>query len=149
MGQPESATTSTDLVTPSIDEFLEHHGVKGMRWGVRKRVGSRPAFMNRKKKPEERSEDAARALDYKIRAKQGGSKTLSNKELRDLVERMNLEQQYSTLSAKNKQTIPGMKFTQEALRNVAMKQATWAGNEVASIFVKKGMAAMLAKASIG
>jgi hypothetical protein len=130
---PSKSTTTTDLLkqsTDAVDDFLEHYGKLGMKWGVRK-------------KSSPRSDDASRALDYKIRAKSGGSKTLSNKELRDLVERMNLEQQYSTLSARSRTTIPGTKFTQEALRSIAMKQVTWAGNELVSKYVKKGLVSFM------
>ena len=77
----------------TADDVLEHFGVKGMKWGVRKnRSGSA-------------SEDAQRADAARKKIKTGGgTKALSNKELQDLVTRMNLEQQYSTLTGKQKKS---------------------------------------------
>lgn len=62
---------------------LYHHGVKGMRWGVRR------------KKPRV-SEDAARA--QRIRKK--SLSEMSNQELKDLNNRLNLERQYKDLTKK-------------------------------------------------
>ncbi|HEY6020092.1 MAG TPA: hypothetical protein VIY48_09365, partial [Candidatus Paceibacterota bacterium] len=51
------------------------------------------------------SEDAQRADAARKKIKTGGgTKALSNKELQDLVTRMNLEQQYSTLTGKQKKS---------------------------------------------
>lgn len=71
----------------TVDEFLEHYGVKGMRWGVRKR----------------RDEgERAKKFGGKGRRKSGTQesplKNLSDKELREIVNRMNLEQQYARLT---------------------------------------------------
>lgn len=76
-------------------DFLEHFGVKGMKWGVRSSRGgtsasSRPPI----------SEDAKTAQASKDKQKAGGTKALSTKELQDLVLRMNLEQQFSNLKGK-------------------------------------------------
>ena len=78
----------------TVDDVLAHFGVKGMKWGVRKnRSGSA-------------SEDAQRADAAKKKIKtEGGIKALSNNELRDLVNRMNLEQQYSNLTGQKKSTL--------------------------------------------
>jgi hypothetical protein len=76
-------------------DTLEHFGKKGMKWGVR-----------RSPKPGA-SEDAQRARAYKKTAKRSGSKALSTKELKDLVTRMNLEQQYSRLSQGNSKVEKG------------------------------------------
>lgn len=44
------------------------------------------------------SDDAANAAKAKAKLKKGGVKALSNKELQDIVTRINLEKQYSTLN---------------------------------------------------
>jgi hypothetical protein len=61
-------------------EFVEHHGVKGMKWGVRKRSTS--------------SGPATPSAPH--------HSTLSNEELKKHIERMNLEQRYSALVAPKK-----------------------------------------------
>jgi hypothetical protein len=77
----------------SLDDVLNHYGVKGMHWGVRKRRSdSGPT-----------SSDATKAKTHAATVKAHGTKALTNKELQDLVTRMNLEQQFSNLSAKQKQ----------------------------------------------
>lgn len=78
------------------ENFLEHFGVKGMRWGVR-RDGSASAGKS-KKNEGETSDDSRTATELATKVKAGGTKALSNKELRTLVERMNLEQNYARIS---------------------------------------------------
>jgi hypothetical protein len=71
----------------TADDVLAHFGVKGMKWGVRRNKPSMPA-----------SDDSARATAVRTKVKTGGTKALSNKELQDLITRMNLEQQYARLN---------------------------------------------------
>lgn len=59
-------------------EFVEHYGVKGMQWGVRKRRGNREAVK-------------------KAAGESPKAKDLSDDDLKKLVARMNLEQQYTKL----------------------------------------------------
>lgn len=96
----------------TAEDILAHHGVKGMHWGVRRERGSSPSGPSPVAttiKPGHRvktsggtghtpSEDAVRAAVAKQKAKKSSADSLSNKELQDLVNRMNLNQQYSRLS---------------------------------------------------
>lgn len=80
-----------------VDEVLEHFGVKGMKWGIRKdkrRAGSSPV-----------SPDKARAQAAEAIIKKHGTKALDNKDLQHLVNRMNLEKQYSGLVSEKQSTI--------------------------------------------
>lgn len=114
----------------NADEVLAHYGVKGMKWGVRRnRSSSKPAA----------SEDATRASEFAARAKKGGSKTLSNKELQDLVTRMNLEQQYARLQPPSKKS-KAAKFVVDLLANAGKQQL----NKVASDQAAKLVAGVLA-----
>ena len=90
------------------DGSLMHFGVKGMHWGVRK---SRSAVETPRAKP---STDAARAEKISSKA-QGGVHTLTNKELKDLTNRLNLEQQYSKLTTPEqaKKSKDGKNFVQK------------------------------------
>lgn len=102
-----------------IEEFLAHHGIKGMKWGVRRdrsSLGSSKAEVQTKIRPGKKvvsrggkglapSEDAVRTSVLRSKAKASSSHALSNKELKELVERMNLEQNYSRLADPGKLAI--------------------------------------------
>lgn len=85
-------------MTETLDDVLAHYGVKGMRWGVR-RAHPSSSGSSPKKPSSPVSEDAAAARTAKSKSKQHGLDSLSNKELQHLVNRMNLEQQYSRLTS--------------------------------------------------
>lgn len=110
------------------EDVLQHFGVKGMRWGRRKSVV--PTEVTVSAEPGRRakatggtgqraSEDAQRTAVYKQKAKASTTDSLSTKELQELVNRMNLEQQYSRLAnpqnGNNKSIIKmGMDFVKSA-----------------------------------
>lgn len=81
-----------------LDTFLAHYGVKGMKWGVtrnqiRGALGQRTAPVG---KP---SAEAKATAKVHAKAKtQKSVQSLSNKELKDAIERMRLEQQYSQMT---------------------------------------------------
>lgn len=89
---------------------LAHYGVLGMKWGVRKDKSAGKAAAGT-------SDDVARVLDSAKKVKQGGTKTLSNKELQELVTRMNLEQQFARLTAEQRKSkiTKGKKFVSGVL----------------------------------
>jgi hypothetical protein len=74
----------------TVDDVLEHFGIPGMRWGVRRTnpSASGPA-----------SEDVAKARSTaaEIKAHGGKTDTISNDDLNHLLNRMNLDQRYSTM----------------------------------------------------
>lgn len=97
----------------TVDDVLAHYGVKGMRWGVRKRSGGSgpvektPVIVKVKPgvgirtsggKGHDVSEDAVKAAVARQKARKSGPHTLSNQEMRLLVDRMNLESQYAKLN---------------------------------------------------
>lgn len=98
-----------------VSDTIEHYGVKGMRWGVRRGKTSGPS--------PGASEDSRRAYDARAKVgKKGNTDKLSNSELRALVDRMNLERQFSTLSSQSKQKSPAKKFVSDVLVNVGKQQ---------------------------
>lgn len=78
----------------TLEDVLAHHGIKGMKWGVRRKRGSDGTV-----EKVGQSEDAAKAASYKKRVHEsGGPHSLSNQELQHLVNRIDLEQRYSRIT---------------------------------------------------
>jgi hypothetical protein len=67
----------------SPEEFIKHHGVKGMHWGIRTKGPGRTT-----------------SSDYKKTAPHRGKKasSLTNKQLKLVNERINLEQSYNRMN---------------------------------------------------
>lgn len=132
--------TAASLVIPhdaisGDDKFISHYGIKGMRWGVRRKrsaeadaiakaSGRNILEIKKKQKPDTRSEDAKRAGELAAKVKKSGTKSLSNDELQDLIKRMNLESQYSTITTKSKKESVLVKAGKEVLLSVGKKKAT-------------------------
>jgi hypothetical protein len=95
----------------NVDEFLEHFGVKGMHWGVRKGESSRAPS----------SEDHTESVGLRKKAKAGGGiHVLSNDELQTVNNRLNLERSYSSLVENKKQSAAGEKFVKSNLGRVKL-----------------------------
>ena len=84
---------------PTSDEILEHAGVKGMKWGVRKNRKNKP------NKPGQRNYDP---------------KKLNNQELKKVVARMRLEQEYMQLNTN--QAKKGQNAATKLLKNAGNKR---------------------------
>jgi hypothetical protein len=100
------------------DNFLEHYGIKGMRWGRRRASldSGSSSTSSVKATPIEKpkaSADASAVSTYKSRVAAGGVDALSTKELQQLVNRQNLEQQYAKLNPAP--VSAGQKFMTETL----------------------------------
>ena len=117
---------SDDVSQDDLRYAIVHYGVKGMKWGVRRKSrddgGGTSKRAEKKLKKQEAKElkkaerkknfqetikrpvtdDAANASKGRQRTKKHGTDALSNDELKDLVYRMNLEQQYANLKANEK-----------------------------------------------
>jgi hypothetical protein len=90
-----------------VREVLAHHGVKGMRWGVRRKatVDAREVIVSDKRRklktsggkglPAHSDAVPARVVGQKI--KKSGAKSVSDKELQDYARRIQLEQNVSRL----------------------------------------------------
>lgn len=91
-----------------LNDFLAHYGVKGMKWGVRR---------NRKAS---RSQTGA-AKKAGIGKRQLDARKLNNRELKRVVERMKLEQEYAGLNNKKSQKSEGKKFVNDVMKSHGAK----------------------------
>lgn len=73
-------------------DYLYHHGIKGMKWGIRKSRKKNSSFRSRRTSKYSSDYNETRKLRRK------SSKKLSNEELKKLNKRMELEQNYNRLS---------------------------------------------------
>lgn len=98
----------------NADAVLAHHGVKGMKWGVRKQRATVSSS------PKPKGHD-----DYNHAHSDIANMTLSNKELQRRVNRLNLEKQYNDLTSKKQSKYTkklGEKYA-ENFANITMKIA--------------------------
>lgn len=119
---------------------LNHAGIKGMRWGVRRYQNSDGSLTDAGRKrynKKQSSEDHIRAKALKKKK----LRQLSNDELRELNTRMLLETQYKDLKKKNINS--GRKFANEVMREAAKKTAS----SYVSDGMKKGINAGVKKAA--
>lgn len=101
------------------EEMLEHHGIKGQKWGVRRyqnKDGSRTALGKKRESSPDIKEKEARKADVKNR------RTMSDADLMKRVVRMKLEKEYKTLVAED--TAPGEKYVSEILSAAGKKTLT-------------------------
>lgn len=113
----------------SANDFLAHYGVPGMKWGRRKSRSSTVETSSSSKSKV--SDDAKEVAEAKKKIAKGGTDSLNNKELQAVVNRMNLEQQYTKLVTEPKKVNAGQKIAADILGKSA--------KSVASEFVKTGI----------
>ena len=106
-----------DVITGKKEENLAHHGIKGMHWGVRRteaQLGTYKKVLDASKNivGETKNINSA-ARSARTTAKYKEAESLTDQELKDRVARMNLEQQYSNLSAAK--TSRGQAYVQNTL----------------------------------
>ena len=105
----------------SAGTTLQHYGIKGMRWGVRRTPAQLAKNRGEKRVKDKASTDseAAGQLKARVKANSGDLSSLSNQELKDLNERMNLEKNYTTLKNTPKHKSEGRKFAEGIVRELA------------------------------
>ena len=112
---------------PISDIVLQHYGVKGMKWGVRRSQAQLDRAAGRK---------TARANNKKRRSAPPAS-SMDDNQLRQRINRLQMEKQYNELTASK--TGAGRKFAKKALSSagtaIVVSQLTKAGNKA----VEKGM----------
>lgn len=116
------------------EEMLEHHGIKGQKWGVRRfqnKDGTRTALGKKRESSPDAKEKEARKADVKNR------RTMSDADLKKRIERMRLEKEYKTLV--DEDTAPGKRYVSEILSAAGKKTLTIAAAGALAYSVKAAM----------
>jgi hypothetical protein len=117
---------------PTFGEVLEHFGIKGMKWGVRRTRAQIDAGASEDHKNAKAAREKAR--------KGGGTKALTNQELQALITRANLETQYSKIAPskfdKGKRVVSGILSTGKTVNDVISFVNSPAGKVVRDQFLK-------------
>src|SRR5215207_5437015 len=103
----------------AVNDFLEHFGIKGMRWGIRR-------------KPRPLSTDAKAKLTIKAKVKQDKVGSVSNLKLQQAIKRMQLEQDYKRLSVNEQNGVT--RWLSSALLEIGKREVqVRAGKAIAGI----------------
>lgn len=81
---------------------LQHHGVKGMKWGIRKKIKKASQKRKRRKKLEKQSRKTANDWAYKY----ADRSKMSTDDLRKSVDRLRLENEFAKQVGISNQNVP-------------------------------------------
>ena len=117
----------SSIVDDVVEEVIEHAGVKGMKWGVRKKSssgtskGGKPSWAKPPPK-NKKSNDVSK---------------MSDKELKAAVARMNLEKQYRDLSTPKKSNGENAvkKILKDSGKQIVTKEVTRVGAELVGKYI--------------
>ena len=129
-----------DLFNEKIQEVIAHYGVKGMKWGKRKGrtdVAAHPKTSSTGKAVVKTSggsghpvhSDALQARMSEQKLKKSGINSLSNHELQNLQNRLNLERNVKNLT---ESTATGEQFIKNLLISTGKQQVQRVANQLAS-----------------
>ena len=124
------------------DKYLEHFGVKGMRWGVRRSRKELARASGEKESNDTRAQATKSKEETKTSSKKARVKDLSDAELRAKLNRMQMEQQYAQLTAPkgNPLTAAGKKVAANVVKGVAEQTLKNIGQSYSTKYTAQYMA---------
>lgn len=87
------------MIDNALDDKIEHHGVKGMKWGVRR---NRTGWIGPAGSPSRAKSQGHKQASVESKSKSSSSrstKKMTNAELREQIERLQMEKQYRQLTS--------------------------------------------------
>ena len=144
--------------TKVVEDLLAHVGVKGMRWGVRRKatVGAQEVIVSDKRigkglktsggAGHPATSEAVRVRTIGQVGKKSGLKSLTDKELQDYAKRIQLEQNVKRLQYADSSA--GRKFVLSLIGQTGKTTAQNVANDVAAHQVKKHFGKRMVKAGL-
>ena len=102
------------------NNYLQHYGVLGMRWGVRR---ARPKSSSGSRFSRKSYKNSKELKKKSVEPKKKTIKDLSDNELRSKINRLELEKRYKELSGSDKQSSRGKKFVMDVLETSGKSSA--------------------------
>ncbi len=115
---------------------LYHHGVRGMKWGVRKTPVRSSSGATRKQKSKTRKVSVLKSSPTQTKS----IKDMTDDELQRKIERARLEQQYRQCRQLSPETVSkGRRIAKRVMNNVIVPAAEDLGKQVVKSFMAKGV----------
>lgn len=131
------------------ENHLEQHGVKGMKWGVRKRRGSTPSNPSQPKaQPKAQSKPPAKQPTTKTPnsfKNKPQNRRMSDAELRNKLNRLQMEKQYKELTSSPK----GKSFVRDVLEDTGKQVARQVVKTSANVALEMAIKSLAKDAKAG